>query len=400
MFRQNTYTEGEYYDLMPVFRKAVVPGESVALDLTTIFETEPFSQNILSGGIASLYAFYTPYRLVWDQWVSWVAEPQSAAVLPTATTAWTKVFEAGTSTKSMLGRRAYKLIYNQFFGQDVGTTDLWYSNIATDTDTSVKRLRTTDQINGKLMLGSDVSTPTASYPVSGATTTIDLNDLRQRLRDARSTRRQDMTGDKYVDAMARMGVSLDWRVQLAPEMLGVAHKDFIPKDTRATDPANTGRAWSRYQETLNLRTSRKFFAEHGVIWVVLAVRPHVFPVTARGAMDAEFLNISRETVFVGDNDVGTVTPADVAIGATGGGTSYRMPRWAQYRSGQNLVGQTSFVTTGNQPWIPRQNVDVTSAVYPAPGLTTSYVDQLPAGVLAAYTVGKAVGPTPVKANII
>lgn len=400
MYRQNTYNEGSYYELLPVARKAVVPGESVAIDVTTVFETEAFGQNIMTGGIASLYAFYVPYRLVWDQWVAWIADPQNAATPPTSTTAWNLLFEGGTLAMSTLGRRAYKLIYNQYFGWDIGVADYWYSNIATDTDVSLKRLRTTDQFNGKVQASGEAPAINAVYPVVASNVTIDLNELRRRLKDAKSNRRSDMTGDKYVDAMARMGVNLDWRVQNAPEMLGVAHREFLPKDTRATDPVNTGRAWSRYQEQLQLKTSRKFFAEHGVVFVVCAIRPHIFSVNARAAGDAAMLNINRDLVFLGDNDAGTWVPEDPMLGAGAPGNNFRAPRFSAYRYGQNLTGNTSYTSTGNQPWVPRLNMTVNDVVYPSASLITAYVDQLPSGVLALCTSAKFVGPSPVRPNII
>lgn len=403
MFRQNTYTEGNNYNLIPIGRKAVVPGESAAISARCVFESEPFSQNVMNGGIAALYAFYTPYRLLSANWVPFLADPQSALPLPTTTVSWSQMFEGRTTaTISSFGRRAYKLIYNQFFGMDSGLGDSWYTNVEDDTVTSMFALRTTDQFNAKVQIGTEVATPTATYPVSGGGTiaTIDLNDLRQRLKDAKSVRRADMTGDKYVDALRRMGVDLDWRVQLAPEFLGMSKKEFLPKDTRASDATNTGRAWSRYQEQLELRTPRKFFAEHGMIWVLACVRNHAFSNTLRPAADACMLNVSRDTIFLGDNDTGSYVPTDEMLGATGAGSSYRAPRFSAYRNGQNLVGATNGTLTGVQPWITRQNITASDVMYPPEGTTAPYQDQLFAGNYAFYSEINIAGPTPVKANIL
>lgn len=404
MFRQNTYNEGNTYCLIPVARKAVVPGESVAIDSSISFESEPFSQNVMTGGIATAYAFYVPYRLLSSVWVQFLADPQDASVLPQTTTSWNFMFEGRTAdTISSFGRRAYKLIYNQYFGQDAGDTDFWYADFTLDTDVSIKQLRTTDQLNGKVQIGTEVATQTATYPVSGGGTiaTIDLNDLRQRLKDAKSYRRADMTGDKYVDALRRMGVDLDWRVQQAPEFLGQSSVDFGMKDTRATDPTNTGRAWSRFQESFRLRTKRKFFAEHGIVMVVLAVRPHIFSNNPRAAADAAMLNLSRETIFLGDNDTGTYVPTNEALGATGGGSSYRCARFAAYRYGQNLMGATNPALTGVQPWSIRGPVAIDQVMYNSgSAISTPFQDQLFAGNIAVCGVTTMAGPSPVRPNIL
>lgn len=399
MFRQNTYNEGSFYQLVPVARKAVVPGESAAIDVDVRFESEPFSQNVMSGGIFSLYAFYTPYRLVWSDWVNWLAEPQSAAVVPSVNSSWPFLFEGyqrAAGTLSPLGRRAYKLLYNQYFGQQQYSSS-WYADITLDTDQTVKNVRTTDQFNGKLQSEADIAQQTFTGTVAGSVATLNLNDLRQALRNAYSGRRADMTGDKYVDALARMGVNLDWRVQMAPEFLGMQSCDFMPRDSRASDATNTGRAWSRYQGQCSLKTPRRFFAEHGIVWVVAAMRPHDYPLSVRPAADAIMLNRDRDTVFLGDNDSGTFLPFDADVGAntTGAGQTYRAPRFTPYLKGQNLIG-----SAGTGSWAYRQDKNAVDVIYP--GITTSVTlqDQLPTGQFAVHGQVRFNGPTPVKANIL
>ena len=61
-FRQNTYNEGNPYLLIPVGRMDVVPGQTLSAKVQAKIQTVAFLQNILSGGVAHIYAFYTPYR--------------------------------------------------------------------------------------------------------------------------------------------------------------------------------------------------------------------------------------------------------------------------------------------------------------------------------------------------
>ena len=147
MFRANHYNEGFYYSLIPVFRKAVLPGESIQGKVKVSWESEPLSMNVLHGGTASVYGFYCPYRLLASGFVDFVSDPQvavSASALPTSSTDWPLLFEqAGISggVVSTFGRRAFKLAYNQFFGAD-DQPESWYSDVTLDTEVAEKRLRT------------------------------------------------------------------------------------------------------------------------------------------------------------------------------------------------------------------------------------------------------------------
>ena len=137
-------------------------------------------------------------------------------------------------------RDAYKLIYNQFFGSDqwAVSTGTWYDDITLDTDVTSRVIRSTDQLAGKLMATDQAPDREYDAPVTGTApnqvATISLNAFRERLVQARSDRRAQMTGDKYVDAMRRLGVNLDWRVQMAPEFLGQSLVEFDAKRVRSS----------------------------------------------------------------------------------------------------------------------------------------------------------------------
>ena len=204
----------------------------IALDVSVMWESPPLNSQVLSGGVATLYAFYVPLRLLWSGWIDFIA--QDGGTVPTTSTNWAQMFEANASGNAVSSfyRRAYKLIYNQFFGSEKFGT--WYANIETDTEVNTFLCRNLDQLAGHLVDSADAPDPTYIAAVSGAQATISLNDFRKAMKEAYATRRADMTGDKYVDAMRRMGVALDWRVQMAPEFLGKSEVDFYPKRTRVT----------------------------------------------------------------------------------------------------------------------------------------------------------------------
>lgn len=400
VFRATFYNEGDAYRLIPVGRQMVVPGQSAALDVSVMWETPPLTQQVLSGGIASMYAFYVPFRLIWSGWMDFVA--QDGGTVPTTTTDWPLLFETQTAANPVHAfyRRAYKLVYNQFFGQSTTGlgTSAWYADVTTDTDVTVKPVRTTDQLTSHLTLQSDAPDPTYIAAVSGAQATINLNEFRQSMRNAFSTRRADTTGDKYVDAILRMGCSLDWRVQMAPEFLGKVSVDFWPKRTRVTTATDTAKPVAYYSETMNLKVGRRFFAEHGMIVTVLAVRPHLTRTSsatsglARGAPQDAYVNLLEE-FWLGDNQTGQSTVTGTTISA--GAADLYMPRFGYLHWGQNNQGAVSDLAISGVQWCnPYVAGSYPSALYPTwPFTPAAAVRQ---NEIVAYSTYRSDGPSPAK----
>lgn len=395
MFRQNLYNEGGFNTLIPVGRQQVVPGESKQIDLTVMWETPPMASQKLTGGVATLYAFYVPFRLVWSGWIDFIA--QDGGTVPTTTTPWALMYEGGAAGQAVSSffRRSYKLTYNQFFGSD--KFGRWYTNVDADTGTTVYTCRTLDQLNSHLVATADAPDPTYVAPVSGANATISLNEFRQAMKNAYSTRRADMTGDKYVDAMARMGVALDWRVQMAPEFLGKASMDFFPKRTRVTAETDTGAPVAYFSETMNLKVGRRFFAEHGYIFAVLLVRPNMINFGSGSSLPPDYApqdayQVDLEDFWLGDNQTGVSTMLAPTF-HSGAGGGY-MPRFGYLKWGQNLCGQRSDVATYGNPWCMfDQPNGFDDAVYPASPHDPAPEREFSVVVASAFRTD---GPSPVK----
>lgn len=399
MFRQNLYNEGGMGKLIPVGRQQVVPGESKEINVTVMWETPPFAAQILTGGVATLYAFYCPFRLVWPGWLDFVA--QDGGTVPTTSTAWPLLYEGGAATVavSSLFRRCYKLTYNQFFGSD--KFGAWYAAVDTDTVVTEFNTRTLDQFNSHVVAQDDAPDPTYVAPVSGANATISLNEFRQAMRNAFSTRRADMTGDKYVDAIARMGVSLDWRVQMAPEFLGKSSVDFFPKRTRVTAENDTAKPVAYFSETMSLKVGRRFFAEHGYIFAVLVVRPHMINFGPGATVPPRYApqdayQYDLEDFWLGDNQTGVspILAGSFNSGAAGVANNGFMPRFGYLKWGQNLAGQISDVASRGNPWCMfDQPSSLNDAVYPDIPFNPNPERDHQVVVCSAF---RSDGPSPVK----
>lgn len=390
--RDRWYQEDNCYIATPVARIPVVPAMAGNLTLDVKFQTAEFTKNILSGGLVSVFAFYVPNRLIWDQWIEFVSQTgeQNSITVPTNAGSRPYFFDGGDAAKSVLYRRACKLAYNQYFGTEFygnlsGTLTAWF-DVATDSSQHKGVVLNTEQFSAKLVDGQQLSVDT--YPVDGP---IDLNTFYKAMRNARSARKAHMSGDKYVDAMRRMGVNLDWRVQQAPEFLGRQDMRVRPVKTFNTSDTNTGKSVARYEGTCTLTTSRKRFAEHGYIVAFAMFRPDLNNGQLVAAPDG--MALEREDFYLGDNlRAQDIYKEEDLTAATNPDAITAAQRFAYLRNG--IFGAGS----GTTDWINRVSPgNVQELAYPA-GLEFPVSNELGGAHIAWMCESKFIGQTPVPPN--
>ena len=253
-------------------------GESAEIDVSCFYET-PAINSLRNPAVLSYYVFYVPNRLLWPNWAEFIADADTARSIPTTTTPWADMFEPTAAAKSALFRRAYKAVYNTFFGDpSIGqTAGAWFDDVTADTFVTARRMKTVSQVVQQMI--SDLDTPADNFTgtVSGAVATIELNDLDRRMKARRANVQQRMTGDKYTDALARFGVQVSDALIGQPEMLGFHSEVIYPQNTQATAGGTSvptpGTRFGKYTGTVKHKIGRKFFQEHGHVFGVLALRP-------------------------------------------------------------------------------------------------------------------------------
>lgn len=381
-YRHTVYNEGPFYNFVPLARKPVAPGERLSsLTIQGKFISAVFDKANVTPMLAQFWAFYVPNRLVWDQWVDFVALDSAIPLAPTSTTPFPQLYEptpAPSGGYTVFPRRGMKLAYNQYFGDEANGSTSWYANPLDDTDVTLKRLLAWDQMRAATKATGSYAQLTYVAPVAGASATISLDDFQRSLDASRAHRRQKVTGDKYVDTMRLFGVDLDWKIQLAPEFLGGAQVIIQPREkasSQAQDAAGLNLLYKRaseYQASLTLKTQPKAFSEHGYILTFWGVRPAfmtgTFPLDADTDVPAEFFR----------PETGNVMET----------TGRLRERFFAYIKGQNLVGQNL-----------NGNIFTNTALYYPP--STDYIPITGSGP-AQMAVGAAVhyrGLSPVRPNV-
>jgi hypothetical protein len=354
-YRQVTSNFGKFNQLIPITRRAIAPGQTIRnMRVNCRVSTATLSRYVLNPAYMQVFAFYVPYRLVWDDWPLFVAGDDATPSVPTDQAAWPIIFDndyGGTVDFQVLGRRAFKLIQNQFFGQEEYSGS-WYSDITADAVVQSKNIKTWDQYwsrRTQVVPTQDVFQAVVTTGLAD----IPLSDFARAMRDNRSKTKQQLTGDKYVDSMRAMGVQLDWRVQNAPEYLGRVAKIISPIYTSSTDPTALETRKSRYEGLITMNMSKpKSFAEHGEIFICAALRPAY--ITALQRMDLCNM-IDRDDFFMGDNS------STYDETSTGGGRA----RFLGYNAGMNVEGSTNALAA-DRPWLTNEPTVFDEYIFPDP----------------------------------
>lgn len=384
-----SYTAGSTYTLVPVVRQQVVPGQTVNLDCQLSLKTAAFTQNVSTPCLMSMWFFYVPHRISWDGWTDFISKQDGAPSMVTAApnSLWFEHLATGStiSSVSSLYRRAYKNVYNEYFGSEsVGSAGFaWYDDVNDDTVNSPYRTVNPDQFASKIQLEGSVVDPEFTVTAS----TIPLNDFYRQMMNARSTQRSQMTGDKYVDTLARMGVDASWMIAERPEFLGTKSALIAPHLTANTSNTNTGEEAGRFETRLSCGVKNKHFAEHGYIVGVASVRPMLVE-QQRAATDA--LKKTVDDYYSADN-LETKDAVDSDINGFTGDDAWTQ-RFGYLRNGAWIRGK-------DNSWIIQSTpANFKELLYP--NVTTLPVgDELGGNQFAATCSYTMTGKTPVPVRV-
>lgn len=336
--RSVIYTENDVYRAVPVARVPVAPGTAVrSLEVSAQVQFTQLTALQQAPVVLTLDVFYVPLRLVWAGFVDFFSDADSTATVPVAAVNSVDFFDP-VANRSALFRRAYKLAYNEFYGSEAlsngGSRQCWYPNIDADGTTTLYRVQNPEQLSGVITDPADLTDPT--YPVAAP---IPLRDFSAAQARALGSLRRERSGDKYVDALARIGVSLDWRIQGAPELVARASKLLQPGQVYATDTSGLGKPSRVLDGTIVATASGKFFAEEGYLVGILSARPIMVMKDGSGTLDG--FQIKRADFLYGSAE-DLVGPARWAGGILAGGTDAgQTPALPAYHYGDYVKGYYS-----------------------------------------------------------
>jgi len=349
--RHETYNEGFIYQLIPQARRFVAAGESFSIDAEINYES-PASVELRSDMLLTAYAFFVPARLIWANWAQMLNG--DTPMLPlTVIAEFSRIFDtqvvAGQSYDAGW-RRAYKLLWNEYFSQEVFAPPV---NVTTDATVALLSAR---RVDGRLLrIAADAVDTADNYAV--VANTIELNEFARRIDQSRRNLSMALIGDTYLDQLARFGVTVNEALINSPEFLGSS--SVVAKPTLVENTVDGPRR-GRFEVGIKLSCGRKFFLEHGYLFIMAAARPidplHVAPDRLMAANPSPFVNFNDEN-----------QRALVEVPANGFG-----------------------VTAGNGAWVSVNAPYVDDAVYR--GALPNGVDTVPNGSMGELMFPNGNGP--------
>lgn len=350
-----TFNNGKITTLVPVGMLEVAPGETVTGKFTVKAWSDTTTRPIMNRMYYDTFAFYVPFRLLWDQWTEFIADQDSGLIPPVIASPYNQLlFEdnAGNSPNALAwNRRAYTLIWNKFF------RDTYQDEIPVDSDfglaLSASQRPTTFHescFDGSTIEDTDVTVDVVNESIS-------LNDLRRGFAEDRFRKIRSYYGEKYTEYLASLGVKASWSITDEPELIGKASKDWMYRQTNSTISSNetpttpeqsVGDPAGQWEGGHATRIRPTFCPEHGIIMMLGVARmetPNDFgncpPWLGKFNWD-EYYNPQTDDQLIETYD-STLWSADLINQQPG--DLPQGPRYNEYRKASNLIGR--FVPGGD-----------------------------------------------------
>lgn len=355
----------------------VIAGDSIDIDVNAVFRLSPLRRNMYLDAIVDLFAFFVPHRHVYGaNWITFLKDGQNEGVTLGTHTMTGELYccashvETGSTCPSWLPE-GYLKIWNNYFKvpSTADTAMNYFDGLASGNVYTHYGLRCAYP---KRIWNSGVTAKSVIGDQRFAlvdTDKIDLTLLAQKQGQLKSMRTRDFFARRYVDVMEGIwGSYVNEDTEQRPELLMRQTNWLSGYDVDGTDDATLGTYSGKGTSVGKMQVPRKFFAEHGVIWIMALIR---FPPVHRKEQnylikkpEPTYKEIAGDPALLLNEPPMTLDVRDYISGATltdGGIVPYG--QW--YREQPNFVHDKYGAITGH-PFIDQlfSTVDSTNYIEP------------------------------------
>lgn len=295
---------GDMGELLPIGCTEVLPGDTFRHSSRVMVRVSPLAKPVMHPVNVRIHHFFVPYRILWDNWESFITDDESGLVTPHVELVQggvansTKIQLAqymgygvdGSSTfdQSMdaLPFRAYALIYNEFFrDQDIDAEIFVSKADGLDSEPhQILRVRWEKDFFTQLRPSPQHGSDSVATIDAGPPATLDMNEWRRAMSFQKVREHRNRFGSRYTDYLRFLGVTpSDARLQ-RPEYLGGGKQTISFSEVLSTaegTSTNVGDMFGHGISAMSHRPYRRFFQEHGVVMSLFSVRPKSMYMTAR-----------------------------------------------------------------------------------------------------------------------
>lgn len=263
----------------------VVAGDSFAVSVDGIFRLSPLRRNLTVDALVDVFAFYVPHRHVYgDDWIDFIKQGIDESItFATIDLSTSVVHYLGAPT--LTGEipkwlvTGYNRIWNRYFR---APTDV--SGELSDTAFSDGNNDT--RLYGRLIgrpkrlwsTGINATVDASDREVTVSSNQLDILDLAQIQARYRTEQQRDWFG-QYYDGILKEGWGSGVNVDADERATLIMRKQnsLSGYDVDGTDNASLGTFSGKVAGRCGLQFPRRFFPEHGALWIVASVR---FPTIA------------------------------------------------------------------------------------------------------------------------
>lgn len=262
----------------------IVAGDSMSINLDGVFRLSPLRRNLTVDCTVDLFAFYVPHRQIYgSDWTDMVKEGVDTATTlsagPTFTvtqkylgqpSGWDKDPAVATPLWLIAG---YNRIWNRYFRHPSDHNELSDTAELTGAIPSAfgrnccyqKSITTTPLFAGDIPASGDREVASA--------TVLDLIDLAQTKAKYKTEIELAWFTQRYSDIMERKyGGAANTEADQRPTLIARQSKYMSGYDVDGTDDASLGSYSGKAASIQNFRIPRKYFAEHGTLYIMCLLR--------------------------------------------------------------------------------------------------------------------------------
>ena len=299
-----TYKTMQVGRLMTIAQFPVIANDSIALMMPSIFRLSPLRRNLSVDARVDLFAFFVPHRHVYgEDWVNFLMQgvdeniTLGSAVISAGTHSLGYRFDDDTP-RALHVQAGYNRIWNRYFryptdnsdrgtlnsdyqfGEVPDTGGVEYGEFSNHQDAAKRYGRRVCLLKDALSTGIYARTDATDRDVNVSGGTFDVVDLEKAKSRYKSelTRDYEVAADRYTDLMSNVfgAAPVNTDADQRPTLLAHQAQWLSGYDVNGTGDASLGQYAGRSEGQYMFGFPRRYFKEHGTIWVLACIRYPTF----------------------------------------------------------------------------------------------------------------------------
>jgi len=308
----HSFMAGKIGRLMTITQMPIVAGDSFSVNLKGIFRLSPLRRNLTLDAMVDIFCFYLPYRHIYSNFTAFIEGGINESETLATVAAAGDVQYIGVNAINQVGYArplhqiaGYNRIWNRYFRHPSDDTAIVAdTKVVTGTSDESRFGYNCCHLKRMWNTGADPATKPAAADreVAVAAGVFDIVDLAQIKARYKTEIDREWFAQRYTDLLGKTwgsGVNID--ADERPQLCGRSSNWLSGYDVDGTDDASLGSFSGKAVSAMEFTMPRKFFPEHGTMWIMALVR--FPPVHSRESHYFEKIVQPSYAELAGDPDV-------------------------------------------------------------------------------------------------